>query len=200
MTSTLCVPDIWAGMNLWPCVPWAFILSRGEWHTLRVQVCRNRIRIFVDDAKLPHIDVLDRNGHLAPSGGVTLGEGWIPSEFVDFTSVPLSSDALDGIGRTELSFRMDGNEKEAKRKAERAAYSPVRLDRLKGSRTELSLDGDWLFMPDYCLSDTMSAIDTSSDDASWHIMKVPSFWNPIRIWLHGETMPAANGQEHCPGI
>lgn len=24
-------------------------------------------------------------------------------------------------------------------------------------------------------------------------MQVPNFWNPIRIWLHGETMPTPNG-------
>ena len=26
-------------------------------------------------------------------------------------------------------------------------------------------------------------------------MPVPSFWNPIRIWLHGETMPSPRGEQ-----
>lgn len=26
-------------------------------------------------------------------------------------------------------------------------------------------------------------------------MSVPNFWNPIRIWLHGETMPSPTGAQ-----
>ena len=60
-------------------------------------------------------------------------------------------------------------------------------------RTEISLDGDWLFMPEYQLDDKAKAVSATTDDEDWHVMQVPNFWNPIRIWLHGETMPTPNG-------
>ena len=64
---------------------------------------------------------------------------------------------------------------------------------IKPDRTEISLDGDWLFMPEYQLDDKAKAVSATTDDEDWHVMQVPNFWNPIRIWLHGETMPTPNG-------
>lgn len=176
--------------------PLGFHPVPGEWYELKVQVCRNRIRVFVGDSVLPHIDVIDRNGHLVPSGPVSLDEGWIDAEYDGLDVRPLAEDALDEVPRTELRLGLTADEKAAKRVSERAGYSPVIVNSLKGSRTEVSLDGDWLFAPEYEVGDKTVAVSASSDDSSWHVMQVPSFWNPIRIWLHGETMPAANGQEH----
>ncbi|HVW62168.1 MAG TPA: family 16 glycoside hydrolase, partial [Puia sp.] len=49
----------------------------GVWYTLRIQVCGSRIRVFLNDERLPRIDITDSNGRLTPSGKVTLGGGWI---------------------------------------------------------------------------------------------------------------------------
>jgi len=40
-------------------------------------------------------------------------------------------------------------------------------------------------MPEYQLNDKDKAISVATDDKNWHVMSVPNFWNPIRIWLHG---------------
>lgn len=178
--------------------PLGFHPVPGEWYSMRVQVVEGRIRVFVNGNDKPHIDVEDKNAALVPTGEVSLGGGWIDTEFDDLTVVPLADDALKGVKRDELNFRLTAVQKEAKRRKERAAYSAKRLDRLNtaGSRTELSLDGDWLFMPEYDMKDKNKAISTDADDSGWHVMQVPNFWTPIRIWLHGETMPAAVGHEH----
>lgn len=176
--------------------PLGFHPVPGEWYSLKVQVCRNRIRVFVGDSSLPHIDVTDKNGHLIPSGPVSLGEGWIDAEYEDLVVTPLDAGSLDDVPRTELRLGLSAEQKAEKRATERASYRPVVPGRLEDGRTEISLDGDWLFAPEYEVGDKHKAVSVYSDDSSWHVMQVPSFWNPIRIWLHGETMPAANGHEH----
>ena len=97
--------------------------------------------------------------------------------------------------RDEYDGRMNARQKEEKRAKERAAYSPKRLAALTGVRTELSLDGQWLFMPEYQMKDEAKAVGVDNPDTDWHVMTVPDFWTPIRIWLHGETMPTPNGHE-----
>ena len=78
---------------------------------------------------------------------------------------------------------------------ERANYASVKVNRLEEGRTDISLDGNWLFMPGYQLDDKEKAVSTATDDKNWHVMSVPNFWNPIRIWLHGETMPSPTGPQ-----
>lgn len=54
-------------------------------------------------------------------------------------------------------------------------------------RTELSLDGNWLFKPDYELPAGQTPVQLDYDDQNWHVMPVPSFWTPALSWLHGEV-------------
>lgn len=177
--------------------PLGFHPVPGEWYKLRVQVVSNRIRVFVGDSKKPHIDIEDKNAGLVPTGEVALGGSWIETEFDDLMVTPLADDALKDVKRDEVKLQLTAKQKEAKREKERSGYTVKKLDALNGTgRTELSLDGDWLFMPEYQLKDKSKAVATDSDDNDWHVMQVPNFWTPIRIWLHGETMPAAVGQEH----
>ncbi|MBQ8522017.1 MAG: glycoside hydrolase family 2 [Bacteroides sp.] len=176
--------------------PLGFHPVPGEWYKIKVEVCGDRIRVFVEDNELPHIDLVDKNASLAPTGEVALGGGWIETEFDDLTVTPLSADALQGVKVEEYNQLKTPQEKEQIRQAERAAYKPILVTALKGARTEISLDGNWLFMPEYQLGDKNKATATSTDDTDWHVMSVPNFWNPIRIWLHGETMPSPTGQQH----
>lgn len=168
----------------------------GEWYKIRVDVCGNRIRVFIGDEKLPYIDVTDPNANLAPKGEITLGGGWINTEYDDVEVKPLAADAMKGVSNREFSKTLSKQDREAKRKQERAAYQDIKVAQVNGDRTEVSLDGNWLFMPDYQCSDDAKAALPATDDSNWHVMSVPNFWNPIRIWLHGETMGTPRG--HAP--
>jgi len=173
--------------------PLGFHPLPGQWYRVKVEACGARIRVFVGDEPLPYIDVTDPDWQLAPSGPVELGGGWIETEYADLQIVPLDSHALDGVGDEEFSFTRTRAQREEQRKAERAAYAPLQVS-LSGPRTEVSLNGDWLFMPDYEEAGPHLA-DPSVPDGNWHRLEVPSFWNPIRIWLHGETMPSPRGPQ-----
>ena len=159
----------------------------GTWYEMKIEVCGNRFRIFLNDESVPRMDVTDKNANLAPAGEVTLGGSWIKTEFDDLTVTPLSDDYLANVPVQEYKKEVTGQEKEQQRQKERSEYKPLIVDKLKDSRTTISLNGTWLFMPEYQLQDKQKAIATTVGDENWHVMNVPNFWNPIRIWLHGET-------------
>ena len=173
--------------------PLGFHPVPGEWYSMKVEVCGNRIRVFVNGEKEPYIDVVDKNANLVPSGEVTLGGGWIETEFDDLIVTLLPDNYLKNEKAAEYRMAATSQQKEAKRRRERANYKAVMVNDIKPDRTEISLDGDWLFMPEYQLDDKAKAVSATTDDEDWHVMQVPNFWNPIRIWLHGETMPTPNG-------
>ena len=77
--------------------PLGFHPVPGEWYRVKVEVCGNRIRIFLNDEKQPHIDLVDKNADLVPSGEVALGGGWIETEFDDLTVTPMADDALKNV-------------------------------------------------------------------------------------------------------
>lgn len=160
----------------------------GKWYNFKIEVCGNRIRVFLNNETLPRIDVVDKNSNLAPSGSVTLGGGWIDTEFDDLSITELPENAFDGVANTVYEVKVSAQEKEAKRKELRATYRPVKIDKVNNTRTEIALNGNWLFLPDYEVADKEKEADPAISDNQWHIMNVPDFWNPIRIWLHGETM------------
>lgn len=175
--------------------PLGFHPVPGEWYKIKVEVCGSRIRVFLNDENLPHIDVVDKNSSLAPAGEVTLGGGWIETEYDDLVITPMNGDELDHVSRKEYTKVTTPQEKERKRQFERAQYKGVTVNQLAESRTDISLDGNWLFMPDYQLNDKNKAVDAGTNDLDWHVMSVPNFWTPIRIWLHGETMSSPNGPQ-----
>jgi hypothetical protein len=160
----------------------------GKWYEFKIEVCGNRIRVFLNNETLPRIDVVDNNANLSPSGGVTLGGGWIEAEFDDLKIEALQPTALNNISATVYTFGPTTQQKETKRQTERAAYKPVSVSALNQDRMEVSLDGNWLFIPDYEVKDVAAQAQPATVDENWHVMSVPNFWNPIRIWLHGETM------------
>lgn len=175
--------------------PLGFHPVPGQWYKLKVEVCGSRIRVFVNDEKKPHMDIVDKNSNLAPSGPVTLGGGWIETEFDDLVVTSLEENALNDVAVSEYGKVVTPQEKESLRKQQRATYTAVKVGELKGSRTDISLDGNWLFMPEYELNNKENAVALGTDDKNWHVMSVPNFWNPIRIWLHGETMPSPTGHQ-----
>ena len=175
--------------------PLGFHPVPGEWYQVKVEVCGNRIRVFVGDENLPYIDVKDPQAAHCPAGPVTLGGAWIAAEFDNLRIEPMEEGALDGVKRREVSFVPSAESKKALRKRQRAGYRAVTVEPLAEGRTEISLDGGWLFRPGYETINEDAAVSPDYQDAGWHVMNVPSFWTPIRIWLHGEQMPTPNGME-----
>lgn len=119
------------------------------------------------------------------------------TEYDDLEILPLLPDALNGVKRDEYAKHLSPAQKEDKRKEQLSHYEVKRLTCLSSGRTELPLNGTWLFMPSYQIGDSVEAkaISPLENDNDWHVMPVPSFWNPIRIWLHGETMPSPSGSQ-----
>lgn len=167
----------------------------GVWYRLKVECVGARIRVFLNNETVPRIDVVDKNYTQASHGKITLGGGWIPTEYDNLVITSMASNSLDDVRKQEYVKRMTPEKKERKRQTERAQYEPIKVTDLQPGRNVVSLDGRWLFQPQYDTSGDTGGMLCETDDQNWHIMTVPHFWNPIRIWLHGETMPAANGQE-----
>jgi hypothetical protein len=175
--------------------PLRFEPKVGTWYDLKIEVVGNRFRVFVNNEILPYIDVVDPNTALAASGEITLGGSWIETEFDDLTITPLADNYLRNVAVAEFSKTTSASDKEKKRVAERATYKPLKVNDFKSGRTEVSLDGQWLFMPEHEMKDAKVGSKITVNDNSWHTMSVPNFWNPTRIWLHGETFG-----EHAKGV
>ncbi|MCF8361612.1 MAG: hypothetical protein K9G70_03225 [Prolixibacteraceae bacterium] len=163
-----------------------FSLEKGQRYTITIEVCNNRIRVFLNDEKQPRIDVNDSNANLLPSGKITLGGSWIKTAYDNLKVELLPEDYLESVPVKEYNVSVSNAQIEKKRKLERAGYDPVVVSELNDTRTEISLNGNWLFKPGYEIHDHEKVVLPDTDDMDWHIMNVPDFWNPIRIWLHGE--------------
>ena len=167
---------------------------------MRVITLGKRFQVYLNDEKLPRINVTDEEV-LWTNGKVCLGGGWLPAEFTDFQVKPLTQEAkaaFAGVGN--LSWSAPLVDKEALRREQRAAYQGVVIE-CPTVRTNISLDGKWLFMPDYELSDGQKPTATDYDDKSWHVMPVPEFWTPGLSWLHGETgFPDLSGVSKTKGV
>ncbi len=83
----------------------------GEWYRMQVEVCGNRIRIFLNDEEQPHIDITDSNANLVPLGEIGLGGGWIETEFDDLTVTPMADNALKDVKVTEYQTKSDSGRK-----------------------------------------------------------------------------------------
>ncbi|MBN2639525.1 MAG: glycoside hydrolase family 2 [Bacteroidales bacterium] len=159
----------------------------GEWYQVAVEVCKNRFRIFLNGENTPRLDVIDTDAHLRPSGCITLGGSWIKNEFRNLKVEQLPENYLDGIEFSEYDYHLSPSEKEQKRIIERAQYKPVKVANVQPVRTSVSLDGIWLFKPGYEIVNDSLAFSVNKSDDNWHLMDVPNFWNPSRIWNYGET-------------
>lgn len=177
--------------------PLAFHPKEGEWLRAKVEAVGNRIRVFIGDEPLPYIDITDKNNAAVQSGNIALGLGWLATEYRNVQIKTLSSDALANVSDKEFNRNagFTPEAREAKRKLQRKEYHPIEIASLNPTRTEISLDGNWLFLPDYETKDIAKNVDPTVGDDSWHVMNVPDFWVPIRIWLHGETMPSPRGSQ-----
>lgn len=156
----------------------------GKWYNFKIQTAGQRIRVFLNNEADPRIDFTDAGSKFAPAGKVTLGGSWITNEFRALKITSLDTNIIAKLPTKEYAPLLVN--KEAKRIAERSAYRPLLIDKLNTNRTEISLNGKWLFAPDYEIADDSKAIAPTESDQKWHVMTVPNFWNPTRVWLYGE--------------
>lgn len=168
--------------------PIDFELKPGETYTLRVKTLGNRIHVYFGDEDLPRINVED-NSKSNASGRVVLGGGYMPAEFLQVEARELEGNSLENFKeiknqKLKSEFEKSLPDREKARKEQRASYKPVKVDSLRSPRTEISLEGDWLFMPEIF---DESAFKPETDDSAWHVMRVPEFWTPALQWLHGES-------------
>lgn len=77
-----------------------------------------------------------------------------------------------------------GGKIEALRQAQRAAYQPVKIKVSDEPRSEIPLDGKWLFLPDYEFKRGVDYPAPALDDKGWHVMDVPAFWTTADNWLY----------------
>ena len=173
----------------------------GTWYRLRVVVLGNRFQIYLNDEKLPRLNVVDDDAPWT-SGKFLLGGGWLPTEFTGLEIKPLTGqDAAAFLALGDAQWTPPATDKEALRKTQRAAYVGTTFPPLNSLRTELSLAGNWLFEPDYQLANGETPVQADYDDQSWHVMTVPSFWTPGLSWLHGETnFPGFNEFSPTKGV
>jgi hypothetical protein len=181
--------------------PLDFKPEAAVWYRLRVETLGHHFQIYLNDEKVPRLNVIDSDATWN-GGRVMLGGGWLPAEFADLRVTPMSDEdkaAFSAMGDT--IWTPPAVDKEALRKAQRAEYVPARLDTLGPLRTEISLDGNWLLLPDYQWNAGTNPVALEYDDSSWHVMKVPEFWTPGLSWLHGETgFPDLKGPSMTKGV
>jgi len=172
----------------------------GTWYQLRVMALGNRFQIYLNDEKRPRLNVADPKP-LWTNGSAFLGGGWLPAEFADFKSGPLSDEArAKFLSAGDAQWTAPVIDKEARRQSQRAEYIPAKITSLNPLRTEVSLDGNWLLLPDYELAGP-PPVQLAYDDRAWHVMAVPSFWTPGLSWLHGELgFPDLSGVSQTKGV
>ena len=175
--------------------PLYFDPKPGIWYDIKIEVCGDRIRVFLNNETLPRIDVIDKKSDQAPQGEVTLGGSWIETEFDDLSITSLDEHYFNNVPKEEFVKKIEYGGKEKRRVIDRADYKSIVVRGLHTGRSEISLNGKWLFMPENELTDSRQGASVSLNDETWHTMSVPDFWNPIRIWLHGETFG-----EHAKGV
>ena len=168
----------------------------GTWYRLRVAVAGRRFHVYLNDEVLPRINVEDKQARW-DDGGIALGGGWLPAEFTDLKVTPLTGAPLvqfQAVG--ERVFRYPEPDREQTRVKAREAYRPATVTTLPEFRGEISLDGNWLFMPDQDLLEGIHPDSAAVSDQDWHSIAVPSLWTPTLPWLHGEgTKPGRAGND-----
>lgn len=159
------------------------IVNRSQ-HELTIVCIRGAIRVYLEGETSPRIAVHDPR--YRSHGSVVLGGGWIATEFAGLAVRPLrpSEQARYLKDTVRLAVSPTPAQREERRVLDRARYASVRIGRLTTARTEMSLNGRWLFRPGYEVRPGEDPADPRRSDAGWHVMDVPQFWNPVRNWLH----------------
>lgn len=163
----------------------------GMWYHIRIVCAGQTVAVYVDDMEKPFLCVTDE----APfsKGSIALGGSFVPTQFRNVCVKEMEADCLNNVETKEdyiTSVTLSTEEKNRKRIKDRGMYRPYVVSRLPQDRLELTLNGNWLFIPDYEV--TEEPTDLLYDDSGAHVMPVPASWVPLRAWLEGESMGDLN--------
>lgn len=167
-------------------LPWSAM--PGVWYSIRVVCAGSTIAVYLNDDEKPLILCQDPDAPFR-SGCIALGGGYVAAEYKDVSITEVAADALEKAEKQPDFLdlvTLPPELREMTRRRERAVYRPYGVPILPQTRQELSLDGKWLFIPDYEVKDDPSGI--LYDDSNAHTMTVPASWVPLLAWLDGETM------------
>ncbi|SDT89154.1 Glycosyl hydrolases family 2, sugar binding domain [Verrucomicrobium sp. GAS474] len=177
--------------------PLGFHPEPGIWYRLRVVLERNRIRVFLGDEAEARIDVIDDDGGWT-EGAVVLGGGYLPAVYAP---PEIGKVLVAGAGGRIAAKESEPLGRERQRRRQRAAYRGARIASVGEGRTEISLDGEWLFAPGQELDDEAQPVGIDADDSGWHLLPVPNLWTPCLAWLHGEhAFPHLSGLSQTKGV
>lgn len=194
-------PD--GGIKFLGIAPLEFHPEPGAWYTLRAVARKNRLQLYLNDETLPRINVVDEDA-LWSEGSVSLGGGWLPVEFSNAQTRTLTQAdiaTVDAIGDRVFHSEPASIDNERRRTQQRDAYRATNIASFDHPRTEVPLNGKWLFLPDQELSAPTTPQASDCDDGKWHLMDVPDFWKPSVSWLYGETgFPYLDGVSAMKGI
>lgn len=164
----------------------------GVWYRLRVICAGKKIAVYLGDEETPLLCVEDDDTPFT-KGGISLGGSYLPTQFKDICVTAVDANYLEGIAKQPdylASVTLTPEEREQERVRQRAAYRPYAVPAVGEERLELSLDGKWLFTPDY--EQTADPLAADYDDSRAHVITVPSAWIPLQAWLEGENMRELN--------
>lgn len=160
----------------------------GVWYQMRVVCAGNTISVYLNNEQKPLILCEDSDATFH-SGCVALGSSFVATEYKDISVMEVEENVLKNVEKQPEfldSVMLTPEVKEAIRRQNRANYRPYAVPRLPETRQELTLDGNWLFIPDYEIKENPEKL--SYDDSKAHVMTVPAAWTPLKAWLEGETM------------
>ncbi|MFA6426416.1 MAG: sugar-binding domain-containing protein, partial [Phycisphaerae bacterium] len=173
-------PDVTIGKAF----PLGFKYQPKQWYKFRIEIQGGQIKVWVGDVNKPQIDYIDSDP--IKSGAIALGGSWHLCQFDNVKVENLSGIALPELNRQEeqLCREKAANDLKSRMAQRRASYKArqVVLDP-QNPRTVVSLNGDWLFMPEYQLPKDTNAFDMSVQDLDWHTIDVPNFWNQTAWWI-----------------
>jgi len=155
----------------------------NTWYQFKVVFSEGNVNVYLNDETVPRIVVKDKAS--LPVGNVVLGGGWISSEYKDVEINTLTTSEKGFYKKNSKKFvvKLSAVEKNKLRKKQRNAYRSAKIKRFKKGRTEISLEGNWLFKPEYEIG-AASPFAENVKDTNWHVLHVPGFWNTAGNWLH----------------
>jgi len=172
--------------------PLPFSPIPGIWYQLRIVCAGNKIAVYLGEDADPVICVEDDDAPFH-TGSISLGGSYLPTQFKNVNVTEVDKNYLEGVKAMPdylETVSLTGEDREKARLRDRGTYRPFVIPAVSDERLEVSLDGKWLFIPDYEIADKPLALDY--DDSAFHVMTVPASWVPLQAWLEGETMHALN--------
>jgi hypothetical protein len=166
-----------------------FSVTDGIWYRIKIVCAGQKIAVYLNGEETPRILCEDTDAPFS-SGAVAVGGGYTYAEYKDISVDPCKGDMLDGATAVPdliISVTPSKEEKESMRRRNRALYRPFPVPRLPDERLELSLEGDWLFIPEQEAGNDPAV--QRYDDSKAHTMHVPECWIPYLAWLEGEYFP-----------